>query len=198
MFSAIVIDKTDGQYKASLQSLDESALPEGQVTVRIDYSTLNFKDGLAMTGKSPVVRQFPMVPGIDFAGTVTDSSDPNFKSGQKVVLNGWGLGEVHWGGLAQQARVKGDWLIPLPEAFSTQQAMMIGTAGYTAALCVRALQRQGVTPDKEVLAYCRIGERSAHTWFVLRELLGYPDVKNYDGSWTEWGNLVDVPIEKGT
>ena len=115
-------------------TLDESALPEGQVTVRIDYSTLNFKDGLAMTGKSPVVRQFPMVPGIDFAGTVTDSSDPNFKSGQKVVLNGWGLGEVHWGGLAQQARVKGDWLIPLPEAFSTQQAMIIFYACYTAAL----------------------------------------------------------------
>lgn len=148
MFSAIVINKTDGLYQTSLQSLDESALPEGQVSVRIDYSTLNFKDGLAMTGQLPVVRQFPMVPGIDFAGTVTHSSDPNFQKGQKVVLNGWGVGEVHWGGLAQQARVNGDWLIPLPDAFTTRQAMMIGTAGYTAALCVRALQRHGVTPDK--------------------------------------------------
>ncbi|MGE8588044.1 MDR family oxidoreductase [Alcaligenes sp. WGS1538] len=148
MFSAIVIDKPDGAYQASLQTLDESALPEGDVSVRIDYSTLNFKDGLAMTGKSPVVRQFPMVPGIDFAGAVTASTHPDFREGQKVVLNGWGVGETHWGGLAQQARVKGDWLIPLPEAFSTRDAMMIGTAGYTAALCVRALQRQGVTPDQ--------------------------------------------------
>ncbi|MGE8548657.1 MAG: MDR family oxidoreductase [Alcaligenes sp.] len=148
MFSAIVIDKPDGAYQASLQTLDESALPEGDVSVRIDYSTLNFKDGLAMTGKSPVVRQFPMVPGIDFAGAVTTSTHPDFREGQKVVLNGWGVGETHWGGLAQQARVKGDWLIPLPEAFSTRDAMMIGTAGYTAALCVRALQRQGVTPDQ--------------------------------------------------
>ena len=173
MFSAIVIDKTDGQYQASLQSLDESALPEGQVTVRIDYSTLNFKDGLAMTGKSPVVRQFPMVPGIDFAGTVTDSSDPNFKSGQKVVLNGWGLGEVHWGGLAQQARVKGDWLIPLPEAFSTQQAMMIGTAGYTAALCVRALQRQGVTPDKGPILVTGAAGGVGSVSVALLHALGY-------------------------
>lgn len=173
MFSAIVIDKPDGAYQASLQSLDESALPEGDVSVRIDYSTLNFKDGLAISGKSPVVRQFPMVPGIDFAGTVTVSAHPDFREGQKVVLNGWGVGETHWGGLAQQARVKGDWLIPLPEAFSTREAMMIGTAGYTAALCVRALQRQGVTPDRGPILVTGAAGGVGSVSVALLHALGY-------------------------
>ncbi len=173
MFSAIVIDKPDGAYQASLQSLDTAALPEGNVSVRIDYSTLNFKDGLAMTGKSPVVRQFPMVPGIDFAGTVTDSAHPDFREGQKVVLNGWGVGETHWGGLAQQARVNGDWLIPLPDAFSTRDAMMIGTAGYTAALCVRALQRQGVTPDQGPILVTGAAGGVGSVSVALLHTLGY-------------------------
>ncbi|MFZ5512078.1 MAG: MDR family oxidoreductase [Pseudomonadota bacterium] len=147
MFKAIMITKDDAGYRAELQEVDEGRLPEGDVTVRVAYSTLNYKDALAITGKSPVVRSFPMVPGIDFAGTVEASSHPEFKAGDAVVLNGWGVGEVHWGGLAQKARVKGDWLIPLPAAFTPRQAMAIGTAGYTAMLCVMALERHGLKPD---------------------------------------------------
>lgn len=152
MFSAIVIDKTDDKQGVALTQVDESQLPEGDVTIDVDYSTLNYKDGLAITGRSPVVRKFPMVPGIDLVGTVRESSHADWKAGDKVVLNGWGVGEGHWGGLAQVARLKGDWLVPLPSAFSGKQAMAIGTAGYTAALCVDALVKAGVTPDKgEVL-----------------------------------------------
>lgn len=152
MFAAIVIDKTEAGQTVELRQLDESQLPEGDVTIDVAASTLNFKDGLAITGSSPVVRSFPMVPGIDLAGTVTQSSHPDWKAGDKVVLNGFGVGEGHWGGLAQKARLKGDWLVPLPVAFTEKQAMAIGTAGYTAALCVDALVAHGVTPDKgEVL-----------------------------------------------
>jgi acrylyl-CoA reductase (NADPH) len=152
MFNAIVIDKLDSGYRVNLQQVDEDQLPEGDVTVAVAYSTLNFKDGLAITGSSPVVRKFPMVPGIDLAGTVEASSHPDYKVGDQVVLNGWGVGENHWGGLAQKARLNGDWLIPLPEAFTAAQAMAIGTAGYTAMLCILALERNGVTPDQgEVL-----------------------------------------------
>ncbi|QGN56166.1 MDR family oxidoreductase [Novosphingobium sp. Gsoil 351] len=146
MFNAIVIDKTGDEQSVSLTQVDESRLPEGNVTIDVAWSTLNYKDGLAITGSSPVVRKFPMVPGIDLAGTVRSSDHPEWKSGDKVVLNGWGVGEVHWGGLAQVARLNGDWLVPLPEAFSARQAMAIGTAGYTAALCVDALVQAGVTP----------------------------------------------------
>ncbi|MFT7530056.1 MAG: acrylyl-CoA reductase (NADPH), partial [Gammaproteobacteria bacterium] len=145
---AILINKDDDGYRSELAEVDVNQLPEGDVTVQVDYSTLNYKDSLAITGKSPVVRNFPMVPGIDLAGSVTESSNDRFKEGDRVLLNGFGVGEVHWGGLAQFARLKGDWLIPLPEAFSSQQAMAIGTAGYTAMLCVLALEKQGVTPDK--------------------------------------------------
>ncbi|GAC1416606.1 MAG: MDR family oxidoreductase [Novosphingobium sp.] len=152
MFSAIVIDKNDAGQTVSVQQLDESALPEGDVTIDVAYSTLNYKDGLAITGSSPVVRKFPMVPGIDLSGTVRESSSAEWKAGDKVVLNGWGVGEGHWGGLAQVARLKGEWLVPLPAAFTERQAMAIGTAGYTAALCVDALVNAGVTPDQgEVL-----------------------------------------------
>ncbi|MFT3966249.1 MAG: MDR family oxidoreductase [Sphingobium sp.] len=147
-FSAIVIDKTDAGQTVGLQQVDEAQLPEGDVTIDVEYSTLNYKDGLAITGSSPVVRKFPMVPGIDLVGTVRESSNGEFKAGDKVVLNGWGVGEGHWGGLAQVARLKGDWLIPLPAAFSPKQAVSIGTAGYTAALCVDALVNFGVTPDQ--------------------------------------------------
>jgi acrylyl-CoA reductase (NADPH) len=152
MFKAIVLNKDDKGYRAELGQLEESALPAGDVLVRVQYSTLNYKDGLAITGKGPVVRSFPMVPGIDFAGEVLESTSPEFKVGDAVLLNGWGVGEGHWGGLAQQARVKADWLIPLPKGFTAKQALAIGTAGYTAMLCVMALQKHGVKPaDGEVL-----------------------------------------------
>ena len=152
MFSAIVIDKIDDVQSVNLTQVDEAQLPEGDVTIDVAYSTLNYKDGLAITGKSPIARKFPMVPGIDLVGTVRTSSHADWKAGDQVVLNGWGVGEGHWGGLAQVARLKGDWLVPLPAAFSGKQAMAIGTAGYTAALCVDALINAGVTPAQgEVL-----------------------------------------------
>ncbi|MDO8280933.1 MAG: MDR family oxidoreductase [Burkholderiaceae bacterium] len=147
MFKALLLTKSDdGLTHAALTQLDETQLPEGEVRVNVAYSTLNYKDALAITGKSPVVRRFPMVPGIDFAGTVAESSDARFKPGDKVLLNGWGVGEAHWGGLAQQARVKADWLVPMPQGLDARQCMAIGTAGYTAMLCVMALQDRGVTP----------------------------------------------------
>ncbi|HMV18264.1 MAG TPA: MDR family oxidoreductase [Zoogloea sp.] len=152
MFKAILIEKDEAGYRAGVRELDDSALPEGDVTVRVAYSCLNYKDGLAITGKGPVVRKFPLVAGIDLAGTVEASSHPGIAVGDAVVLNGWGVGEGHWGGLAQRARLRGDWLIPLPGAFTPRQAMAIGTAGYTAMLCVMALERHGVTPAQgEVL-----------------------------------------------
>lgn len=148
MFDAIQIDKSEDGQSVTLTQVSPDALPEGDVLVDVAYSTLNYKDALAITGASPVVRSFPMVPGIDFSGIVAESAHPDFKVGDRVVLNGWGVGEKHWGGLAGQARVKGDWLVPLPDGISLKQAMAIGTAGYTAMLCVMALDRQGVTPDK--------------------------------------------------
>ena len=153
MFKAILITKDDTSgYKAALQQVDDSVLPEGDVTVSVEWSTLNYKDGLAITGKSPVVRRFPMVPGIDFVGTVTSSSNPAWKAGDHVILNGWGVGETHCGGLGEVARVKGEWLVALPKGISARQAMAIGTAGYTAMLCVMALQKHGVKPaDGEIL-----------------------------------------------
>jgi acrylyl-CoA reductase (NADPH) len=152
MFSAILIEKNDQGQTVGLTSLDEAQLPDGDVSVEVEYSTLNFKDGLAITGKSPVVRKFPMVPGIDLAGVVTDSRHADWQQGDRVILNGWGVGETHWGGLAQRARLDGDWLVPLPSNFTSSQAMAIGTAGYTASLCVDALLAGGVRPDQgEVL-----------------------------------------------
>ncbi len=146
MFDAILIDKTEEGQRAVLTSLETSALPEGDVLVDVAFSTLNYKDALALTGAAPVVRRFPMVPGIDFAGIVAESSHPDLRPGDPVVLNGWGVGETHWGGLAGQARVRGDWLVKLPDGISLKQSMAIGTAGYTAMLCVLALQRHGITP----------------------------------------------------
>ena len=146
MFKAIVIDKDDAGYRAGLKEVDDCALPPGDVTVRVAYSTVNYKDGLAITGKAPVVRKFPLHAGIDFAGTVEASDDPRFQPGDAVLLNGYGVGEKHSGGLAQKARVKADWLVPLPAGLTARQAMAIGTAGYTAMLCVMALERHGVAP----------------------------------------------------
>jgi len=148
MFSAIVIDKNDEGQSVAIQQLDESQLPEGNVTIDVEYSSINFKDGLAITGASPVVRKFPMVPGIDLAGVVSASDSDEYQVGDRVVLNGWGVGEGHWGGLAQKARLNADWLVELPAAFTTKQAMVIGTAGYTAALCVDALVNYGITPEQ--------------------------------------------------
>lgn len=147
MFRALLLEKNE-TFQAHVKSIDESALPQGDVTIQVAYSTLNFKDGLAICNKSPVVRQWPMVAGIDGSGAVTESTHPAWKSGDQVILNGWGVGETHWGCLAQKARLKGDWLVRLPAAFTPRQAMAIGTAGYTAMLCVMALERHGVKPGQ--------------------------------------------------
>jgi acrylyl-CoA reductase (NADPH) len=151
MFKALLLENTAG-FKASVTQVDEARLPPGDVTVAVAYSTLNFKDGLAITNKSPVVRQWPMVAGIDGAGTVLESNHPNWHAGDAFVHNGWGVGETHWGCLAEKARLNGDWLVKLPRAFTARQAMAIGTAGYTAMLCVLALEDHGVKPGEgEVL-----------------------------------------------
>lgn len=147
MFNALVIDQVETQQQVALRQLSKQDLPAGEVLVRIAYSTLNYKDALAITGASPIVRQYPMVPGIDFSGVVEQSDHPDYQVGDQVILNGWGVGEKHWGGLAEYARVPADYLIPLPDAFSLRDAMVIGTAGYTAMLCVLALEQQGVRPE---------------------------------------------------
>ena len=147
MFNALLLTKAeDGTTHAAVSALDETQLPDGDVRIDVAWSTLNYKDALAITGASPVVRQFPMVPGIDLAGTVAQSADARFKPGDAVLLNGWGVGESHWGGLAQQACVKADWLVPVPTGLDMRQTMAIGTAGYTAMLCVMALQERGIMP----------------------------------------------------
>jgi acrylyl-CoA reductase (NADPH) len=147
MYDAIVIDKTDDTQSVKQDQVSFDALGEGEVAVDVAFSTLNYKDALAITGASPVVRSFPMVPGIDFSGIVAESNHADYKPGDKVVLNGWGVGEKHWGGLAKRAQLPGDWLVKLPEGISLRQAMGIGTAGYTAMLCVLALEKNGITPD---------------------------------------------------
>lgn len=146
MFKALLVEKDEHGCQANIRELAESSLPEGDVTVDIEYSTLNYKDALAITGKGSIVRAFPMVPGIDFSGLVQSSNHRDFKLGDRVVLNGWGVGEQHWGGLGQKAKVRGDWLVHLPASITSRQAMMIGTAGYTAMLSVMALERYGITP----------------------------------------------------
>ena len=152
MFKALLLEKDETGFRAGIRELDESALPDGDVLLAVSHSTLNYKDGLAITNRGPVVRSWPMVAGIDGAGRVLQSSHPQWQAGDLVVHNGWGVGETRWGCLAQRAQLKGEWLVPLPSVFSTRQAMAIGTAGYTAMLCVLALERHGVKPgDGEVL-----------------------------------------------
>ncbi|BEU03662.1 quinone oxidoreductase [Agarivorans sp. OAG1] len=147
MFKALVLDQVEKQTTSSIRQLNDTDLPESDVIVKVDYSSLNYKDGLAITGKGKIVRNFPMVPGIDLTGTVEQSHDPRYAAGDKVVLTGWGVGEGHWGGMAEKASLKADWLVPLPEGLSGKQAMMVGTAGFTAMLCVQALVDAGITPE---------------------------------------------------
>lgn len=187
MFNGILIEKDEAGYRASVKQIDDEQLPEGDVTVRVDYSSLNYKDGLAITGKGPVVRKFPMVPGIDIAGVVEASDNPAYQAGDRVLLNGWGVGETHWGGLAQKARLKGDWLVPLPAAFTPQQAVAIGTAGYTAMLCVLALEKHSVKPaDGEIVVTGAAGGVGSVAIAVLASLgytvvavSGRPDEADY-------------------
>ncbi|MDF2973341.1 MAG: NADPH:quinone dehydrogenase, partial [Microvirga sp.] len=146
-FKAVVIDKSEAGQSVEIRAFNDEDLMDGDVTVRVSHSTLNYKDGLALTGKAPVVRRFPMIPGVDLAGIVEASSNPEFKPGDAVILNGWGLGETHLGAYAERVCVKGDWLIPLPHGLTPQQAMAVGTAGYTAMLCLMALERHGLRPD---------------------------------------------------
>ncbi|MBH0021589.1 oxidoreductase [Pseudoalteromonas sp. SWXJ133] len=168
---AIVINKEDNNYSASLSTIENSDLPNENVSIDVLYSTLNYKDGLAITGKSPVVRSFPMVPGIDLVGTVTKSTSDEFKNGDNVILNGFGVGEKHWGGLAQKAALNSDWLIPLPSGISPKQAMQIGTAGYTAMLSVIALQKQGITPESgEILVTGANGGVGSFAIYLLNQL----------------------------
>ena len=184
---AILINKDDSGYSAQMSQIEDQQLPAGDVLIQVDYSTLNYKDSLAITGTSPIIRNFPMVPGIDFAGTVEHSDHADFKAGDPVLLNGFGVGEGHWGGLAQKARVKGDWLVPLPTAFTPKQAMTIGTAGYTAMLCVMALEQQGVNPDQgEILVTGAAGGVGSVAISLLAKLgynvvasSGRPEEKDY-------------------
>lgn len=147
MFKALLIEKEDRSTRTTLAHLREEQLPANPVQIAVEYSTLNYKDALAITGSSPIARIFPLVPGIDLAGRVTHSQDPRYQPGDQVLVNGWGMGENHWGGLAQKASVPGDWLTPIPKEISTYEAMAIGTAGYTAMLCLMALQRNHITPE---------------------------------------------------
>ncbi|MBH0077121.1 oxidoreductase [Pseudoalteromonas sp. SWYJ118] len=168
---AIVINKEDNNYSASLSTIENSDLPNENVSIDVLYSTLNYKDGLAITGKGPVVRSFPMVPGIDLVGTVTNSTSDEFKNGDNVILNGFGVGEKHWGGLAQKAALNSDWLIPVPSGISPKQAMQIGTAGYTAMLSVIALQKQGITPESgEILVTGANGGVGSFAIYLLNQL----------------------------
>ncbi len=172
-FTALVARKGEGGPAVGWQELSESDLMEGDVTVRISHSTVNYKDGLAVTGKAPVVRRWPMVLGIDFAGTVAASSHADFKAGEAVILNGWGCGETHFGGYAQFARVKGDWLVKKPDGFTPAETMAIGTAGYTAMLCVLALERNGMTPDKGPIVVTGAAGGVGSVAIALLAKLGY-------------------------
>ncbi len=174
-FTALVVDRTDdGTISQSVKELDDTALPEGDVTVRVEYSTVNYKDGLCLTGQGGLVRNYPHVPGVDFAGTVESSSDARYAAGDRVILTGWRVGEVRWGGYASKARVKADWLVPLPKQLTARQAMAVGTAGLTAVLALQALEAHGLTPDKgEVLVTGAAGGVGSVAIAVLAKC-GYP------------------------
>jgi acrylyl-CoA reductase (NADPH) len=196
-FRALRAHKTDAGQEARFEDLTPADLGEGDVVVRVEHTTVNYKDGLALTGKSPIIRAWPLIPGIDFAGVVESSDNPEFKAGDRVVLNGWGVGESHNGGFAQKARVKGDWLVKLPDGLTTAQAMAIGTAGYTAMLSVLRLEQLGVTPDKgEVLVTGAAGGVGSVAIAVLAKL-GYRAVassrrKDSEGDYLRGLGAVDV------
>ena len=187
-FEALLVEKAaDGAVSASIKELDDSRLPDGDVTVAVEYSTLNYKDGLCIGPGGGLVRTYPHVPGIDFAGTVEASEDPRYAPGDKVVLTGWRVGEIHWGGYAQKARVKADWLVPLPETLSTRQAMAVGTAGLTSMLAIMALEAHGLTPEKgEVLVTGATGGVGsvatailAHLDYEVAAVTGRPEESQY-------------------
>ncbi len=201
-FNALIVDKAeDGRVSAAIEPITEDRLPEGNVTVAVEYSTLNYKDGLCLTGKGGLVRNYPHVPGIDFAGTVEASSDDRYKPGDKVVLTGWRVGEVHWGGYAQKARVKGDWLVPLPDGLTPRQAMAVGTAGFTAMLAVIALEAHGTVPGEgEVLVTGAAGGVGSVATAILAKLghgvaavTGRPETADY---LTGLGATTIVPREE--
>jgi acrylyl-CoA reductase (NADPH) len=172
-FRAIQIDKVDDKQTVNLVNLTDADLMDGDVTVNVTHSTVNYKDGLALTAKAPIIRKFPLIPGIDFAGTVASSDNPDYKPGDAVILNGWGVGEGHSGGLAERARVKGDWLVKMPKGMDAAHAMAIGTAGYTSMLCVMALEDQGITPESgEVLVTGAAGGVGSVAIAILSKL-GY-------------------------
>src|SRR5580658_7036780 len=173
-FKAIVIDKSDAGQTVRLTDFDDNNLMDGDVTVRVEYSTVNYKDGLAITGKAPVVRRFPMIAGVDLAGSVMSSTHPNWKPGDKVILNGWGLGETHLGAYAEKARVKGDWLVRLPASMTTRDAMAIGTAGYTAMLAVMALEGAGLNPARGPIVVTGAAGGVGSVAVALLAKLGYP------------------------
>ncbi|MFC3394066.1 MDR family oxidoreductase [Brenneria rubrifaciens] len=170
---ALVLEQQDGLTLPRLRNIDPAQLPPGDVTVNINWSSINYKDALAITGKGNIIRQFPMVPGIDFAGTVSHSDSDRFQPGQSVILTGWGVGENHWGGLAEQARVKSDWLVALPQALDARQAMVIGTAGFTAMLCVMALEESGVMPESGDVVVTGASGGVGSTAVALLSALGY-------------------------
>lgn len=188
MFKALLVEKSDsGETRASIQTLDDTRLPQGNVTVAVEYSTLNYKDGLCLTSGGGLVRTYPHVPGIDFAGTVEASDDPRYRTGDKVVLTGWRVGEAHWGGYATRARVNADWLVPLPEGLTTRQAMAVGTAGFTAMLAVIALEDHGLAPGAgEVLVTGAAGGVGsvavallAHLGYQVAAVTGRPSLEPY-------------------
>ncbi len=170
---ALILEQSEGQTLAAVKNIEPATLPEGNVTVEIDYSSLNYKDALAITGKGKIIRNFPMVPGIDFAGKVHSSEDPRFHAGQAVLLTGWGVGENHWGGLAEAARVNGDWLVAMPQGLDARKAMIIGTAGFTAMLCVMALEEAGVTPQSGEIVVTGASGGVGSTAVALLHKLGY-------------------------
>src|SRR5271168_1895434 len=172
-FEAIIVDKAEAGQTVRLTDFDDKDLMDADVTVGVEYSTVNYKDGLAVTGKAPVVRRFPMIAGVDFAGTVESSSHPAWKSGDKVILNGWGLGETHLGAYGEKARVKGEWLVRLPASMSTRDAMAIGTAGYTAMLSVMALERAGIVPARGSIVVTGAAGGVGSVAIALLAKLGY-------------------------
>ncbi|WP_448216704.1 acrylyl-CoA reductase (NADPH) [Endozoicomonas sp. 2B-B] len=191
MFKALLLEQEGQATVSSVRELDDSRLPEGEVTVAVEYSSLNYKDGLAITGKGKIIRNFPMVPGIDFAGTVIDSDNPEFSEGDKVILTGWGVGENHWGGMSERARVKASQLVKMPKGLNSQKAMIIGTAGLTAMLCVMALEHSGVTPEKgEILVTGASGGVGSTSVALLAKL--HYDVVAVSGRPENSGMLVNL------